>query len=192
MGRRVRTLGLQLRHWQQLSKPALVALSHLKVDNCAVPDMEQPPQVRYKKIGDALKRSGRKIVLNMCEWGLSKCCSSLRVFVRSLTEASADNPAEWGPWAGATSWRVSGDIKWGQYGNFFQSMQWEIVSAAPPLRLLSEASKKRPRRERPTSSQTWRARALSMTRTSFRLGSDRVAMPGLARNICSGHWRRLR
>ena len=115
MGRRVRTLGLQLRHWQQLSKPALVALSHLKVDNCAVPDMEQPPQVRYKKIGDALKRSGRKIVLNMCEWGLSKCCSSLRVFVPSLKAAAADNPAEWGPWAGATSWRVSGDIKWGQY-----------------------------------------------------------------------------
>ena len=43
--------------------------------------MDQPPQVRYKKIGDALKRSGRKIVLNMCEWGLSKCCSSLCVFV---------------------------------------------------------------------------------------------------------------
>ena len=66
--------------------------------------------------------------------------SSLCVFVRSPKEAAADNPAEWGPWAGATSWRVSGDIKWGQYGNFFQSMQWEIVSAALPLRLLSEAS----------------------------------------------------
>lgn len=85
-------------------------VDHLKVDNCAVPDMDQPPQVRYKKIGDALKQSGRKIVLNMCEWGLN-------------------NPAEWGPWAGATSWRVSGDIKWGRYGNFFQSMLWEIKTA---------------------------------------------------------------
>ena len=36
-----------------------------------MPDMDQPPQVRYKKIGDALKKSGRTIVLNMCEWGLN-------------------------------------------------------------------------------------------------------------------------
>ena len=167
----MRTLSLPLRHWQQLSKPAVVALSHLKVDNCAVPDMDQPPQVRYKKIGDALKSSGRKIVLNMCEWGLSKCRAA--PFASSF-EASKkplpDNPAEWGPWAGATSWRVSGDIKWGQYGNFFQSMQWEIVSAALPLCLLSEASKKRRRRERRMSSQTWRARERSMTLTSFRSG----------------------
>ena len=145
--------------------------------------MDQPPQVRYKKIGDALKSSGRKIVLNMCEWGLSKCRAA--PFASSF-EASKkplpDNPAEWGPWAGATSWRVSGDIKWGKYGNFFQSMQWEIVSAALPLSsssllprpplaaFLREASKKRRRRERRMSSQTSRARAHSMTLTSFRSG----------------------
>lgn len=46
----------------------------------------------YKKMGDGIKANGNKILLSMCEWGLHE-------------------PWKWGPEAGASSWRMSYDLR---------------------------------------------------------------------------------
>ena len=95
----------------------LLIVQFLKVDNCEIPDKQQPPQARYAKIGAALasqpsnpRTADGKIVYNLCEGGLN-------------------NPAEWAAAVGAESWRSSGDIKRGIWANHFQSMQFEIKVA---------------------------------------------------------------
>ncbi len=44
-------------------------IDYLKYDYCNAPDDEQTARVRYKAMADALQKSGRDIVLGVCEWG---------------------------------------------------------------------------------------------------------------------------
>jgi alpha-galactosidase len=66
----------------------------LKYDNCN--HQNRPAAERYKAMGDALKATGRHIVYSICNWGL-------------------DEPWLFGPNAGGSYWRTTGDIadNWG-------------------------------------------------------------------------------
>jgi len=63
----------------------------LKYDFCFVPWKKAEALSRYKKMGDALKNSGRSIVYSLCNWGLF-------------------NPWEWGESVGGNYWRTTPDI----------------------------------------------------------------------------------
>ncbi len=63
----------------------------LKYDFCFVPWKKEEALSRYKKMGDALKGSGRSIVYSLCNWGLF-------------------NPWEWGESVGGNYWRTTPDI----------------------------------------------------------------------------------
>lgn len=64
----------------------------LKYDYCGAPGDRQSALQRYKKMGDALKNSGRDILFYMCEWG-------------------AREPWKWGAETGATTWRCTYDTR---------------------------------------------------------------------------------
>ena len=61
----------------------------LKYDNCN--NQGRPTVERYKKMGDALKATGRQIVYSICNWG-------------------EDSPWVFGPQVGGDYWRTTGDI----------------------------------------------------------------------------------
>ena len=63
----------------------------LKYDFCFVPFKKSEALARYKKMGDALKGSGRSIVYSLCNWGFFK-------------------PWEWGESVGGNYWRTTPDI----------------------------------------------------------------------------------
>lgn len=63
----------------------------LKYDFCFVPWKKKEALARYKKMGDALKGSGRSVVYSICNWGLFK-------------------PWEWGAEVGGNYWRSTPDI----------------------------------------------------------------------------------
>ncbi len=63
----------------------------LKYDFCFVPWKKKEAIARYKKMGDALKGSGRSIVYSICNWGLFK-------------------PWEWGESVDGNYWRTTPDI----------------------------------------------------------------------------------
>ncbi|MBK8658474.1 MAG: putative Ig domain-containing protein [Bacteroidetes bacterium] len=63
----------------------------LKYDFCFVPWKKSEAIARYKKMGEALKGSGRSVVYSICNWGLFK-------------------PWEWGPEVGGNYWRTTPDI----------------------------------------------------------------------------------
>ena len=62
----------------------------LKYDYCHVPPGAHGPTL-YRRMGQALRQTGRAIVFSMCEWGTNK-------------------PWEWGASVGAHMWRTTGDI----------------------------------------------------------------------------------
>jgi alpha-galactosidase len=65
-------------------------VDYLKYDNCY--GQGRPPTVRYQAMADALRRSGRPIVLSICEWGENR-------------------PWEgWGGLVGGSLWRTTEDI----------------------------------------------------------------------------------
>eukprot|EP01112_Ceratiomyxa_fruticulosa_P000547 TRINITY_DN10497_c0_g1_i1.p1 TRINITY_DN10497_c0_g1~~TRINITY_DN10497_c0_g1_i1.p1 ORF type:complete len:356 (-),score=53.73 TRINITY_DN10497_c0_g1_i1:703-1695(-) len=64
-------------------------VDYLKYDNCN--SGEEPPQVRYPVMRDALNKTGRPIYFSMCEWGVN-------------------DPATWAPEVG-NSWRTTQDIQ---------------------------------------------------------------------------------
>lgn len=66
----------------------------LKYDNCH--NQGRPSYPRYKKMGDALKATGRQIVYSICNWG-------------------EESPWVFGPQAGGDYWRTTADISdnWG-------------------------------------------------------------------------------
>lgn len=47
-------------------------IDYLKYDYCNAPEDMETAFVRYKKMGDALKKTGRPIVYAICEWGQRK------------------------------------------------------------------------------------------------------------------------
>ncbi|HLP53270.1 MAG TPA: glycoside hydrolase family 27 protein, partial [Chitinophagales bacterium] len=63
----------------------------LKYDFCFVPWSKKQALERYKKMGDALKGSGRSITYSLCNWGLF-------------------SPWKWGESMGGNYWRTTPDI----------------------------------------------------------------------------------
>lgn len=64
----------------------------LKYDYCGAPASRDTAIVRYRKMGEALRATGRSIVYNICEWGRRK-------------------PWEWAKEAGGHYWRTTEDIR---------------------------------------------------------------------------------
>ena len=67
-------------------------IDYLKYDYCHAPSDSAVAHKRYKKMADALQKSGRKITLGVCEWGQL-------------------NPEMWARQAGGSLWRVSYDVR---------------------------------------------------------------------------------
>lgn len=67
-------------------------IDYLKYDYCHAPSDSAVAHQRYRKMGDALQDSGRKIALGVCEWGQL-------------------NPERWAQQAGGSLWRVSYDVR---------------------------------------------------------------------------------
>lgn len=64
----------------------------LKYDYCHAPADRETAKIRYKAMGDALKKTGRDILFYMCEWGVRE-------------------PWKWGAETGATTWRATYDTR---------------------------------------------------------------------------------
>ena len=64
----------------------------LKYDYCHAPTDETTAKARYQTMGDALKQTGRNIVLYICEWGVRE-------------------PWKWGAEVGGTCWRATYDTR---------------------------------------------------------------------------------
>ncbi len=62
------------------------------------PDSYTDAQTLYKRMGDGLLKSGRDVLLYMCEWGIHE-------------------PWKWAPEAGAPCWRMSYDARDGWWGS---------------------------------------------------------------------------
>lgn len=67
-------------------------IDYLKYDYCHAPGDSVTAKARYKRMSDALKRSGRKIVFSVCEWGQRY-------------------PWFWAEEAGGNLWRTTYDIR---------------------------------------------------------------------------------
>jgi alpha-galactosidase len=67
-------------------------IDYLKYDYCNAPADSITAKTRYKKMADALGKSGRHIVFGICEWGSRK-------------------PWHWAGNAGGNLWRTTGDIR---------------------------------------------------------------------------------
>jgi len=67
-------------------------IDYLKYDYCGAPAPADSAFIRYKKMGDALKATGRPILFAICEWGVRK-------------------PWSWANRAGGHIWRMSWDIR---------------------------------------------------------------------------------
>ncbi len=78
-------------------------VDYIKVDWCHADSLIAPAQ--YARFRQALQRSGRPIVLSICEWGLNQ-------------------PWDWGPKVGHL-WRVTDDIE-----DNWRSLVWIVNSAA--------------------------------------------------------------
>ena len=68
------------------------AVDYLKYDYCGAPADSATAVKRYKKMGDALRRSGRDIAFGICEWGDRK-------------------PWHWAANAGGQLWRTTADVR---------------------------------------------------------------------------------
>lgn len=67
-------------------------IDYLKYDYCHAAEDSATAKVRYKKMADALKKSGREIVFSVCEWGVRK-------------------PWLWAASVGGQLWRTTYDIR---------------------------------------------------------------------------------
>lgn len=67
-------------------------VDYLKYDYCNAPEDVPTAKARYGKIAEALRKSGRDIVLGICEWGPRE-------------------PWNWGAEVGGQSWRTTFDIR---------------------------------------------------------------------------------
>ncbi len=67
-------------------------VDYVKDDYCHAPPDREAAVERYRSMGEALARTGRPIVLAVCEWGERA-------------------PWEWAPSVGASLWRTTGDIR---------------------------------------------------------------------------------
>ena len=67
-------------------------VDYLKYDYCNAPEDSATARLRYKTMADALSKSGRDIVLGICEWGQR-------------------NGEEWCEHVGGQLWRTSSDVR---------------------------------------------------------------------------------
>ncbi|HUC80860.1 MAG TPA: glycoside hydrolase family 27 protein [Flavisolibacter sp.] len=67
-------------------------VDYLKYDYCGAPADSTTAKIRYKKMGDALRKSGRDIVFGICEWGDRQ-------------------PWYWAKAAGGQLWRTTADVR---------------------------------------------------------------------------------
>lgn len=67
-------------------------IDYLKYDYCNAPPLTDSAVARYSRMSNALRNSGRKILLGVCEWGVRK-------------------PWLWAADAGGTVWRTTYDIR---------------------------------------------------------------------------------
>jgi len=67
-------------------------IDYLKYDYCHAPSDSNTAKIRYKKMADALKSSGRPIVFSICEWG-------------------GRQPWFWAAGVGGQLWRTTGDVR---------------------------------------------------------------------------------
>ncbi len=67
-------------------------IDYLKYDYCNAPEDSVTAKIRYKKMAEALRNSGRKIVFSICEWG-------------------GRQPWFWAADAGGQLWRTTGDVR---------------------------------------------------------------------------------
>jgi alpha-galactosidase len=67
-------------------------IDYLKYDYCGAPDDMEIAKTRYKKMADALRKSGRDIAFGICEWGDRK-------------------PWLWAGQAGGQLWRTTADVR---------------------------------------------------------------------------------
>lgn len=67
-------------------------IDYLKYDYCHAPEDSNTAKIRYKKMADALRNSGRDIVFSICEWG-------------------GRRPWLWAAGVGGQLWRTTGDIR---------------------------------------------------------------------------------
>jgi alpha-galactosidase len=82
-------------HEEQDAKTwAAWGIDYLKYDWCSAEKVYKPADMKavYKKMGDALKATGRPIVYSLCQYGLQ-------------------NVWEWGASVGGNLWRTTGDIE---------------------------------------------------------------------------------
>ena len=66
-------------------------IDYLKYDWCYAEDTRANAEYRYRRMGEALRASGREIVFSICEWG-------------------HHSPWLWGAKVGGNLWRTTGDI----------------------------------------------------------------------------------
>jgi len=71
-------------------------IDYLKYDYCHAPSDSNTAKIRYKKMADALRNSGRQIIFSICEWG-------------------GRQPWFWAAGVGGQLWRTTGDVRdsWG-------------------------------------------------------------------------------
>ena len=67
-------------------------VDYLKYDYCGAPEDSATAKIRYKTMGDALRKSGRDIAFGICEWGDRK-------------------PWLWAANAGGQLWRTTADVR---------------------------------------------------------------------------------
>jgi alpha-galactosidase len=75
----------------------------LKYDYCNAPPSRDTAIVRYKRMAEALKKTGRSIVFSICEWGEGG--------IPPHGQAGGRKPYEWAAAAGGNYWRTTLDIR---------------------------------------------------------------------------------
>lgn len=75
----------------------------LKYDYCNAPPSRDTAIVRYKRMSEALKKTGRSIVFSICEWGEGG--------IPPHGQAGGRKPYEWAASVGGNYWRTTLDIR---------------------------------------------------------------------------------
>lgn len=91
-------------------------IDYLKYDYCNAPEDSATARLRYKTMADALSKSGRDIVLGICEWGQR-------------------NGEEWCEHVGGQLWRTSSDVRdmWKDIVNQGGVGILDIINVTAPL-----------------------------------------------------------
>ena len=84
-------------------------IDYLKYDYCHAPSHKDSAIVRYKRMADALKITGRDIVFAICEWGQRE-------------------PWTWGAEIGGHLWRTTWDIRDTWFSNIYDSGHGGILN----------------------------------------------------------------